>query len=111
MKKIAMLNCLQANDVCTGAGCRKAVYGRTGGFAEYGEEELQLTALARCSNCGKTAAEDPGMTEKLERLVSIGTETVHIGVCASHEGKPCPTMAAHAAWLEERGVRVVWRTH
>lgn len=111
MRKIAMLNCLDANDVCTGAGCLKAFYARTGGFEAYGEEELTLTAFARCSHCGKTAAEDAGMLEKLERLVSMGTETVHIGACAAPKGKRCPTMESHAAWLEDHGIKVVWKTH
>ena len=111
MKKIAMLNCLKANDVCTGAGCLKAFYSRTGGFAEYGDEQLQLMAMARCSGCDKTAENDPGMMEKLERLVSVGTEIVHIGVCAAHNSEPCPTMQTHARWLEEHGIRIIWRTH
>jgi len=111
MKKIAMLNSLDANSLSRGAGCLKAFYARTGGFEEYGNEELILTAMARCSNCGKTAAEDEGMTEKLERIVSIGTETVHIGVCAAPKGVRCPTMESHAKWLEEHGIRVVWKTH
>lgn len=45
-------------------------------------KDVDLRAFLRCSNCGKTPQEDPGMTEKLERLVSSGVEVVHIGVCA-----------------------------
>ena len=33
--KIAMLNCLDANRVCTGAGCLKAFNGKTRHFADY----------------------------------------------------------------------------
>ena len=106
MKKIAMLNCLKANDVCTGAGCMRAFYARSGGFARYEGQDLELTAFARCSACGKTAEEDAGMTEKLERLASIGTETVHIGVCAQPGKVKCPTMETHAKWLEDHGIRV-----
>ena len=32
MKHIAMLTCLNANTVCTGASCLKAFYHRTGSF-------------------------------------------------------------------------------
>lgn len=51
------------------------------------------------------------MTEKLERLVSSGVETVHIGVRAQPKGIRCQTMERYAAWLEEHGIRVVWKTH
>ena len=52
-------------------------------------KDVDLRAFLRCSNCGKTPQEDPGMTEKLERLVSSGVETVHIGVCPA-KGHPLP---------------------
>lgn len=51
------------------------------------------------------------MTEKLERLVSSGIEVVHIGVCAQPKGIRCQTMERYAAWLEEHGIRIVWKTH
>ncbi len=74
-------------------------------------KDVDLRAFLRCSNCGKTPQEDPGMTEKLERLVSSGVETVHIGVCAQPKGIRCQTMERYAAWLEEHRIRVVWKTH
>lgn len=74
-------------------------------------KDVDLRAFLRCSNCGKTPQEDPGMTEKLERLVSSGVESVHIGVCAQPKGIRCQTMERYAAWLEEHGIRVVWKTH
>ena len=51
MKKIIMLNCLRANQVCTGAACLKAFNERTRTFAQYGEEELFLQAFFRCNGC------------------------------------------------------------
>ena len=51
--KIAMLNCLNANQVCTGAGCLRAFNSRTKHFAEYGDIPLELVAMARCNGCGK----------------------------------------------------------
>ena len=51
------------------------------------------------------------MLEKLERLVSIGTQAVHIGVCAQPKGEKCPYMAANAKWLEDHGIQVIWKTH
>lgn len=111
MKKIAIMNCLKANQVCAGAACLKAFYNRKAGFARYEDTELQLTAFLRCSNCGKTPEEDEGMLEKLNRLLEEGTETVHIGVCAAMRGERCATMQSYADWLEERQVEVIWQTH
>ena len=111
MTKIAMMNCLKANQVCAGVACLDALRERRAGFACYAGEDVDLRAFLRCSNCGKTPQEDPGMTEKLERLVSSGVEVVHIGVCAQPKGIRCQPMERYAAWLEEHGIRVVWKTH
>ena len=109
--KIAMLNCLKANEVCGGVACLRAFNAREAGFARYAGEELQLMGFLRCSNCGKKPEEDRGMKEKLERLVSVGTEAVHIGICAQMNDVKCETMGSYAEWLEDHGVEVVWRTH
>ena len=111
MKRIAILNCLKANQVCAGVSCLDALRERRGGFAEYAGVDVDLRAFLRCSNCGKTPEEDPGMTEKLERLVSSGVETVHIGVCAQMKGIRCKTMQTYASWLEDHGIQVIWKTH
>lgn len=109
--KIAMLNCLNANQVCTGAGCLRAFNSRTKHFAEYGDIPLELVAMARCNGCGKGI--DEGFREKLDRIVSEGAEVCHLGVCTRHgeEKKECPTITEAAAWLEERGLRIVRGTH
>ncbi|MFR5070605.1 MAG: CGGC domain-containing protein [Eubacteriales bacterium] len=51
MKHIAMLTCLNANAVCTGASCLKAFYDRTGSFAIYQTEALYLDAFMKCNGC------------------------------------------------------------
>jgi len=115
MKKIAMVNCLKANDCCSGAGCLKAFYARTGGFERYGDEELQLMAFMRCSHCVEEMdpMEDPGFLEKLQRLADIGTEVIHIGVCATKEKHTvhCPGMQKMADAFAEKGMEVIWKTH
>ena len=111
MTTLAILCCLDANDVCTGAGCLRALRERRGGFACYEGQETELLAFLRCSHCSTPLEEDAGMQEKLERLVSIGTQAVHIGVCAQPKGEKCPYMAANAKWLEDHGIQVIWKTH
>lgn len=112
MKKIAILACLNANDVCAGVGCLSALDARKAHFEPYANEEVQLCAFMRCSRCGVDPEDDTGMMEKLERIVRCGVETAHIGVCAKqHDGSTCPHMEKTAQWLEAHGVRIVWGTH
>lgn len=109
--KIAMLNCLKANEVCTGAGCLRALNERSRFFAEYGSTPLTLVAMARCNGC--QAEIDRGFREKLDRIVSEGAEVCHLGVCTvrSDTKEECHVITQAAAYLEERGVKVVRGTH
>lgn len=112
MKRIAILTCLQANDVCAGCGCLRAMNERRAHFARYQGEEIQLTAFLRCSQCGVPPLEDKGMREKLERLIKEGVQTVHIGICTQRrDGTTCPQMQQCASWLEAQGLEIVWGTH
>ena len=114
MKRIAILACLKANDVCAGCGCLSALYDRKARFERYAGEEIRLTAFMRCSHCVREGdpMEDPGFVEKLDRLVQEGTEVVHIGVCAGRDDESaCPGMRRMARAFSERGVEVVWGTH
>ena len=112
MKKIAILACLKANEVCAGVACLNAFEDRLAHFTEYANEEVRLCAFMRCSECGKYPEESRGMTEKLERILRCGVETVHIGVCAKkRDGTVCPYMEKTAEWLENHGIRVVFGTH
>lgn len=62
--KIAMLNCLKSNKVCTGAACLSAMNSRSRSFEQYQDTPLELVALARCNGC--EAGIDAGFQEKLE---------------------------------------------
>ena len=109
--KIAILNCLKANDVCAGAACLKAFNAKTRHFAPSGDTPLELVAFGRCSGCDTGI--DPGFREKLDRMVSEGAEVCHLGVCTvqPETGKECPTITQAAAYLENKGLRIVRGTH
>ncbi len=112
MKKVAMVNCLKANEVCTGAACMKAWEAKTRSFSVYQNKETVLTAFARCNGCGNTPENSAGLKEKLERLVSEGTQIVHFGVCTkSRDGKECPVITEIGEWLTDHGIEVVRGTH
>lgn len=110
--KLAILNCLKSNRVCTGAACLKALSERTHSFAPYAGEEIELTAFLRCNGCGTSPREDAGIVEKLDRLQSIGTQVLHLGLCTNKKGTgECPTITQMAQMAQERGIRVVRGTH
>ena len=113
MKRIAILTCLKACQVCTGASCLAAWNGRKGGFAQYTGEDISLEAFCHCNGCDKDPETDAGIREKLERLQKIGVEVVHTGVCTLHrETKElCPTIAKIHRLLQQRGIQVVQGTH
>ena len=91
--KIAILNCLKANEVCSGAGCLKSLNARRKHFEPYANEPVELIAFAR--------------------FVSEGAEVCHVGVCTVRRetGQECPTITQALAYLEERGLKTVRGTH
>ncbi len=113
MKKIAMLTCLDAaRSVCTGAGCLQAFNGKSGAFEQYGAEELELSAFFHCNGCENASTEDPGMQEKLERILSIQPDAVHLGVCTIRkDGTRCPVIRQYTDFFLSHGIRVINGTH
>lgn len=114
MKTIVMLTCPRAEDVCTGAGCFAAFYGRTHQFARYGKEELQVGAFMKCSGCGHYPGKDRGLDEKIGRVISLHPAAVHIGICTCHchgKGGVCPEVEAICDKFRTAGIPVVRGTH
>ena len=125
MKRIAVLACRSAENVCAGVGCLRAFSRRTGAFAAYGEEELELIAFMHCNGCWMPQkhapydqrrftplAEDPGLMEKVERLEKEQVDVVHLGICCrNQQGECCPAMEELSRELQRRGMQVVQGTH
>lgn len=112
MKKIALLNCLNSNRVCTGASCLHAFNTLAGGFERYLDEEIELVADMKCNGCEAKPDIDAGMIEKIERLKSIGTQVLHIGKCTiEKDGKECSIITETAKILESHGIEIVRGTH
>lgn len=117
MKKIAILRCLESNDVCTGASCLDAFYKRNRYFSIY-DEDVQLVAFFSCNGCKQRVIlkNQIGMDEKLEHLKSMGTEVVHIGACAwirteTGEHVICPKIVELIKRIEIMEMKVVYGTH
>lgn len=112
MKHIALLSCLNASKVCTGASCFRAFYERTASFKEYENEELYLDAFMKCNGCGINPQTDAGMLEKIERLKKIGIQIVHIGICTKQkDDQECNTITTIVQMIEQLGIQVVRGTH
>ncbi len=113
MKKIVMLTCLKANRVCTGAACLQAFNSKTKTFARY-QEPLELEAFFRCNGCDAQGIGvwDEGMEEKVERLLNLHPDAVHLGVCTKEKsGRRCPLIQRVADALSEAGAVIVDGTH
>ena len=61
MKRIALLTCPKAENVCTGGGCFAALNSRTKAFTLYKGEDVEVLAFMKCSGCGHFPGEDAGL--------------------------------------------------
>lgn len=114
MKRIVILTCLKASRVCTGAACFQAFHQRTRSFVRYGKESLEIEAFMRCSGCGHTMENDKGLQEKVERILEIHPDAVHLGICCCHDGRGkelCEEIQTLANVFAEHGIEVVRGTH
>ena len=109
--KIAIMNCQKADVTCTAAGCMKAFNARTGGFAEYGDQPVELVAFMHCNGCGQTVENNESLAKKIERLEREGVEALHVGICTKKEEGECPTITGILAEAEKKGIRPVRGTH
>ena len=114
MKKIVILTCMKSTGTsCTGATCLSAFYDKTGGFEQYGDEELRLTAFCQCNGCGNYVDKDEGLQKKIKSIVDMQPYAVHVGVCTlrGEPKKRCGTIQKMIDILDENGIRVIDGTH
>ena len=117
MKRIAILRCLQSNDVCTGAACMQALHKKIGAFSVYGDEPLELEAFWSCNGCDDCKLKNQaGIEEKVARIVSLQVDAVHVGVCTKHrndmgEKVTCRKIVEICERLRQAGIKIVDGTH
>lgn len=116
--KVAILNCLKANDCCTGAACLKALNNRKDYFSLYKQEKIELVAFLRCNGCGTHFAHDKRMQEKMERLLKEKVDILHLGICTQLKYKEnnkirteCAEITRICNFLEQKGIQIVRGTH
>ena len=109
MKNIAILTCLKANDVCTGASCLDAFYNKKGFFTQYTNDDTKLVEVLLNNQ--------EGLLEKLERILSVKTDIVHVGICTeiideqTHKKVLCPKIQEIVDFLQKNNIKVVFGTH
>ena len=114
MKRIVILTCPKSEDVCTGAGCCRALNERKAAFDRYVGEEVELEAFMKCSGCGHLLENDKGLVEKVRRILAIHPDAVHLGICCCDDGRSkelCPEIEALADMFRSNGIEVVRGTH
>lgn len=115
MKKIVILRCLRSEENCAGAACLQAFNERSCQFARYGDEEIQLVAYMTCNGCRKiTLGDSSGLEEKIERILSIQPDVIHVGICCktrTDDNEYCPEVLRLVDIFRNHGIEIVWGTH
>ncbi|MEG2765424.1 MAG: CGGC domain-containing protein [Acidaminococcaceae bacterium] len=117
MKKIAILRCLKSTGNCTGASCLQVFNAKSAFFERYLDEDIQLVAFLTCNGCEEMQfTGEAGLEEKIERLLKLGTDIVHIGMCcetrvSGPQPKKCEHIVTLAALFQAQHLEVVWGTH
>ncbi len=111
MKRIAILSCLSATQVCTGASCFYALNQRLGAFDIYPVGGLEVIAFLHCNGCGVDHGTDEGFREKLIRLYEMHPDAVHVGKCTWVGDVYCETIKGIVEELSLRNIEVIWGTH
>ncbi len=95
----------------------QALHKKTGTFAMYGDEELELEAFWSCNGCDDCKLKNQaGIEEKVERIVSLKVDAVHMGVCTKvrndmGEQVVCREIVDICERLRQAGIKIVDGTH
>lgn len=115
MKKIVVLRCLKAEENCTGASCLKAFNNKSAYFSRYADQEIELAAFMSCNGCENIKfSSKTGFNEKLERVLRIRPDAVHIGICCqtrTADKRRCKYILKIIDFFEQNNIKVVWGTH
>ncbi len=113
MKKVAILRCLLSSGVCTGAGCMRVFNRKTGAFAQYKDEEIELVAFMSCQGCGEVRMHNQEEIDtKIEKLAKLQPYAVHVAGCVKHpnakgEMVTCKNIVSICDKLAARGIKII----
>ncbi len=110
-KRIAMLTCLNATEVCSGAACFKALNERKATFGVYEEMPVEVVAFFHCNGCDADYDHNDAFMEKMERVCSMKPDAIHVGICTKKDGVRCPVIEEMIAYFETDNIKIVYGTH
>lgn len=69
--------------------------------------------LFQCNGCEKSLDEDEGLKKKVERILELQPDSVHVGMCTIKKDiqKHCETIKNMTQIFKESGIEVVNGTH
>ena len=93
-------------------------YNKKGFFTQYDSDDTKLVAFWTCNGCDEVLLNNQeGLLEKLERILSIKTDIVHVGICTEIIDKQtqkkvlCPKIQEIVDFLQKNNIKVVFGTH
>lgn len=110
MVKVGIVRCEGAMRICPGTSCFRAIREKTGNFAPYSDEEIEIIGMVPCGGCpGRDA-----VRQSVE-MVRRGAEVIFLGTCMI---KPIPSEPVcryseeiAGAIRKKTGVEVIMGTH
>ncbi len=111
MKRIAVLTCLEATHICSGASCFSALNNRRAFFADYAGEQIELVAFFHCNGCAADYDNDAEYLEKIERVCAERPDVIHVGKCTYYKGALCPVIGRMIDYFKKRDIPIVIGTH
>jgi len=106
MKKIGIIICDRYH-TCAGGKCFRSLKERTGGFARYQDQEVELVGFTTCGGC-------PGGNVEYapEEMKNNGAEVVHLATGLVVGYPPCPHLDHFREFIPLKyGMEVVVGTH
>ncbi len=106
MKKVGIIICDRYH-TCAGGKCLRSLRERTGGFARYADEEVELVGYTTCGGC-------PGGNVEYapEEMKNNGAEVVHLATGLVVGYPPCPHLDYFLEFIPRKfGMDVVMGTH
>lgn len=111
VKRIAILSCLKATDVCSGAACFKALNQRQKSFEVYAEDTIEVIGFFHCNGCECDYENDSAYIEKIDTMIGLKPDVIHVGKCTLIDGKECPVITRIVSTFEKNEILVVKGTH
>ncbi|PID79693.1 MAG: hypothetical protein CSB19_01980 [Clostridiales bacterium] len=111
MKKIAILTCLKATEICSGASCFVALNDRAAHFEAYKDEDVKIVAFFHCNGCKADYQNDLQYLEKVERVCKACPDVIHVGKCTYYQRDLCPVIEDMIKYFEAHGIKTVIGTH